>query len=272
MAKFVANTAFDYTAFDVSKYVTNLLRWNYLDDVFLTVDEVEYSDASYATASIGGTSNLYLLGAGIKHSDWSLKPALGHVKALSEVTGGTFNDMDWLLSEVDVKVRLVAGAMATANTSDDMRLLSILLAGDDKAELSEDSDAFCGFAGNDTIDALGGDDTILGGYGGDEMTGGDGADVFVFDDRHAGLGLARDIITDFETGVDMIDLSAIDANTRKRGDQAFTFTDTTATKNSVWIMAFDGTTVVVADVNGDKRADMMIHLLETTVSAADLVL
>ncbi|WP_279340859.1 calcium-binding protein [Zavarzinia aquatilis] len=61
--------------------------------------------------------------------------------------------------------------------------------------------------GTDTIDAGAGDDLIDGGDGGDYMTGGAGADIFVASARSEG-GSGADAITDFEVGVDRIDVSS----------------------------------------------------------------
>ena len=58
--------------------------------------------------------------------------------------------------------------------------------------------------GNDVIEAGTGDDIINGGTGNDRLTGGDGADSFVFDSSSG-----DDIITDFTTGTDSIDMSAL---------------------------------------------------------------
>lgn len=62
-------------------------------------------------------------------------------------------------------------------------------------------------SGTDTIDAGAGDDLIDGGDGGDYMTGGAGADIFVASARSEG-GSGADAITDFEVGVDRIDVSS----------------------------------------------------------------
>ncbi|MFN4057522.1 MAG: M10 family metallopeptidase C-terminal domain-containing protein [Roseinatronobacter sp.] len=67
-----------------------------------------------------------------------------------------------------------------------------------------------GGAGNDTIYGGDGDDTIIGGAGRDHLYGGAGADVFVFESfADLGNGTARDVIFDFELGIDRIDLSAL---------------------------------------------------------------
>ena len=63
-----------------------------------------------------------------------------------------------------------------------------------------------GTAGGETIIALAGDDTINGGAGDDTMLGGQGADVFLF-----AAGYGRDMIVDFEDGLDVI-YSAIPLN------------------------------------------------------------
>ena len=49
-----------------------------------------------------------------------------------------------------------------------------------------------------------GDDTLDGGNGRDLLAGGAGADVFVF-----ATGTNRDTITDFEDGIDQIDLTGL---------------------------------------------------------------
>jgi Ca2+-binding RTX toxin-like protein len=77
-----------------------------------------------------------------------------------------------------------------------------------------------------------GNNDIRGGAGVDTLTGGAGSDKFVWGDRETGVGAGnRDIITDFVSGVDKIDLSLIDAATYAwtpmgpfidtAGDQAF---------------------------------------------------
>ncbi|MFC3170273.1 hypothetical protein [Paracoccus fontiphilus] len=58
-----------------------------------------------------------------------------------------------------------------------------------------------GRGGNDRIIGADGDDTLNGGAGNDRLTGGEGRDLFI-------ASPGRDVITDFEDGVDMLDLSA----------------------------------------------------------------
>jgi Ca2+-binding RTX toxin-like protein/subtilisin-like proprotein convertase family protein len=62
---------------------------------------------------------------------------------------------------------------------------------------------FAGGAGDDTLTGAGGNDTLRGGAGNDTLTGGAGADTFVF-----AAGDDADIITDFETGIDTLDLTS----------------------------------------------------------------
>lgn len=68
--------------------------------------------------------------------------------------------------------------------------------------------------GNDTLLGGDGNDVLAGARGADTLTGGRDADKFVFTnvDQSANQPGAFDTITDFEAGIDHIDVSHIDAN------------------------------------------------------------
>lgn len=85
------------------------------------------------------------------------------------------------------------------------------------------ADSLLGDYGNDTLDGGTDNDWLWGGWGDDVMTGGAGVDVFNFG---PGDIFAYDTITDFQHGIDVIDLRAIDARPDLPGDQAFTFDST----------------------------------------------
>src|SRR5262249_1590467 len=112
---------------------------------------------------------------------------------------------------------------------------------------------------------------LTGGLGQDTLTGGAGNDIFDFhslDESPVGSGL-RDIVTDFQSGRDKIDLSTIDTDPTKKGDQGFRFigTQSFGGKNAeLRYQSFDqpvtanDITVVSGDLNGDKVADFEIEL------------
>ncbi len=64
-----------------------------------------------------------------------------------------------------------------------------------------------GGKGDDALDAGNGRDTLDGDSGDDILTGGSGKDVFVF-----GVKAGDDVITDFQLGLDVIDLRAFSIN------------------------------------------------------------
>ncbi len=74
--------------------------------------------------------------------------------------------------------------------------------GDDDLEGGRDDDVLDGGEGDDNLSGGRGDDTLDGGEGDDDLTGGRDADTFVLD-----LMTGVDVITDFEIGEDMIDVS-----------------------------------------------------------------
>ena len=134
------------------------------------------------------------------------------------------------------------------------------------------TDIIKGGDGNDTLTGDRGTDSLLGGAGRDRLTGGsegdilrggagdNAADQFIFlRVSDSGIaGTARDTIQDFVSGLDKINLDAIDANVKKADDQAFKFAGTTAAANSIWIADAGADLVVRGDINGDSVADFSI--------------
>ncbi len=90
-------------------------------------------------------------------------------------------------------------------------------------------------------------------------------------------GLNRDVITDFTPGQDKIDLSAIDANTSLSGNQEFTFlaangASFTGKAGELAWRTESGKTIIQADTNGDKWADLEIELTGAkTLKASDFI-
>ena len=120
-----------------------------------------------------------------------------------------------------------------------------------------------GGGGHDVITGGDGADLVVGGGGQDSLAGGAGADVFRYDSVSDSPAGATDLIGDFATGVDRIDLSRIDANSGVEGDQAFTFIGASAFSGAAGeLRLFDdnGYQRVEGDVNGDGLADFAILL------------
>ena len=138
---------------------------------------------------------------------------------------------------------------------------------------------------NDTIYGDNGGDRIVGGLGADALTGGNGPDVFVYTSNNFDtvsdsfytpgdpvaspyLDAARkswDIITDFASGEDDIDLSALNAKLTGDGPATLVWSGATTTDadagnsaasraHAVW--ADDTHSFIYADIDGDGAADM----------------
>lgn len=129
------------------------------------------------------------------------------------------------------------------------------------------NDQISGGAGADRLWGDDGDDVLIGGLDADWLSGGAGKDVFKFAMGDSILS-KPDVIADFTLGADMIDLSAIDANTSKGGNQAFSFIGARAFSGSSGQLRYEAAvgvdgqvyTLVQADVNGDAAADFTLHL------------
>lgn len=123
-------------------------------------------------------------------------------------------------------------------------------------------------AGNDKLYAGRGDDVLYGAAGKDVLSGGWGSDTFLFKSIKESTVKAADVITDWEHVAgggtrDLINLNAIDANTKISGNQDFDWIGTKGFSGHAGELRYEkGTshTYVYADVNGDKKADFMIDL------------
>ncbi|MEH6523383.1 M10 family metallopeptidase C-terminal domain-containing protein [Sulfitobacter sp.] len=135
------------------------------------------------------------------------------------------------------------------------------------------ADQIFGFDGQDDLIGMQGNDTLVGGQGSDELTGGGGSDRFVFNLASESTFTLRDTIKDFGVGgADVVDLSAIDANTGVSGNQIFNFVGSSAFANAGDLRfvtnGIDG--YILGDVDGNGATDLNILLLGvTSMSASD---
>ncbi len=90
-------------------------------------------------------------------------------------------------------------------------------AGNDTLNGGEGADRLNGGLGDDRLVGGNGNDTLSGGEGNNVLAGGEGRDTFDFT---ASSGAGRDVVSDFETGVDRINLqgqSIVSFNENDRG-------------------------------------------------------
>lgn len=144
-------------------------------------------------------------------------------------------------------------------------------------------DAVAG-AGNDLITGNAADNRLTGGRGFDVMEGGGGSDTFVFNafsdsrvhpTRSDGKKLAPDVLEDFRSGEDRIDLSAIDAIFGTPANDAFAFIGSGAFGNAAGQLRFElieGYGHLFGDVDGNGLADLHIVTAATAIQPADLIL
>ncbi|MDO9338402.1 MAG: hypothetical protein Q7T61_18570 [Caulobacter sp.] len=144
-------------------------------------------------------------------------------------------------------------------------------AGNDALSGGDDNDKLYGETGDDQLSGGIGIDYLYGGAGSDTLNGGAGKDVFVYSALSDSAGSARDTIQQFEA-VDVVNLSAIDADVALSGDQGFSFIGAAAFSGVAGQLRYvvDGEGGhLLADVNGDSSADL--EILFTGGAPASLV-
>ncbi|MEH2450451.1 calcium-binding protein [Nostoc sp.] len=148
----------------------------------------------------------------------------------------------------------------------------ILNAGSGKDTLfgENGNDILSGGAGNDILSGGAGNDTLAGGPGTDILTGGAGNDVFKFSSVSDSGVVGRDLIADFvgngKLPGDQIDLSAIDANSTKVGNQAFTFIGAAAFSAPGQIRYSGGT--LQGNIDKNLSPDFEVRLINAPIVVA----
>ena len=129
--------------------------------------------------------------------------------------------------------------------------------------LNGDSDDIAN-AGNDTLSGGRGSDNLFGFLGIDNLTGGSGADHFNFDKLyHSGVGNGlRDVITDFEQGLDVIEAWGFNETPDFQG---FSFVGTSAFTGGVggevrYTINAAGNTIISFRVDTSGGPDMQIEV------------
>ena len=149
--------------------------------------------------------------------------------------------------------------------------------GNDTVKGNDGDDKIYGGSGSDTINGNNGCDTIIGGYGADNLRGGNGNDRFVYLSVADSNSAQFDTISDFASGSDRIDLTALGA--LAFADLALTSTSTSVPKHAI-VWFYDSTanqTIVYANptdqiLSVGSSALLEIHLQGlATIEPSDFV-
>jgi Ca2+-binding RTX toxin-like protein len=253
-------------------------------------DTAVFSEKTQAVSVILNGASLVLVRVGGLAEDM--------LRSIENIIGGSGNDS----LTGDAQANLFAGragtdtidggaGIDTADYSEKTLPVAVTLAGATAATVSvggiaEDMlrnvENITGGAGNDIVtgDTLAnvlsggaGIDTLTGGGGADTLTGGAGVDRFLFTAAALGPAAAQTTtITDFDRAAgEVLDLSAIDANTVLAGTNPFAFIGSAAFSGAAGQLRFatlSGQTLIQGDVNGDSTADLTILLGGVTGTVA----
>ena len=174
---------------------------------------------------------------------------------------------DLVLSSVTYKLAnnvenlTLTGASAINGTGNNANNVIIGNSAANKLSGSGGNDTLEGGAGNDTLAGGSGNDILYGGLGADALNGNSGADTFVYKAVEESTLASFDTISGFsaKTG-DMIDLSAIDANSIGGTDNdAFVYIGAQEFSGTAGELRF-ANGFLQGDTNGDGTADLSIKL------------
>ncbi len=132
--------------------------------------------------------------------------------------------------------------------------------GNDVLSGGRGQDDVFGGRGADSLNGGQGADTLRGGLGPDRLTGGAQADVFEFRSAgEIGRGRSSDTIRDFERNLDQIDMSRVDGNTLRSGNQDLLFIGDDGFSGRAGEMRY-ANGVLWGDTDGDGRAEFSLRI------------
>lgn len=248
-----------------------------MSDWDLDLSELPYADVTSCNSTTikgyVGSYNVTIKGTDFTFSNSGITG--GTVQGLSETYGGSIVAS---VTGLKLSVQTVLDLVEKGSVSQAIKVYKAQFAGDDLVSGSKYADVLVGYDGNDRLVGNAGDDVIHGGKGNDTITGGLGADhlygeagkdTFVFTAVTQSKANSFDTIFDFsgKTG-DRIDLSAIDADTKTKGNQDFEFIGSkkfSGDAGELRVVKEKSDTYIYGDVNGDKVADLVIHLDDAMV-------
>ena len=197
---------------------TDTLRGGNDDDRLLGGDDADQLFGEAGDDRLDGGAGADLMNGGAGNDTYYVND-LGDVVSEDDGSGGDAGGFDVVFSSVDVALGAgienlsITGAAAANGTGNglDNRLLgnnaANLLNGADGADQlvgNGGNDTLIGGAGADNLNGGAGMDRLIGGLARDILTGGADADSFVFE----ALPDTRDTITDFQTGLDRIEIAS----------------------------------------------------------------
>lgn len=146
------------------------------------------------------------------------------------------------------------------------------------------NDSLTGNDGRNRLEGNGGADTLKGGAESDWLVGGAGGDTFVYTSysdsdlpliRSDGKKMASDYLADFTSGVDKIDLSALDAIPSTAANDAFSFIGTAAFTSVAGQLRWEvrhEQLWLEGDIDGNGVCDFAIAMKAASLIAADVIL
>lgn len=243
-----------------------------MTDWDLDLDDLPYAEiTSYNSTTISGYVGGYKVvvkGSGFTYSSDGITG--GTIKSIAETYGGS---MVFSVTGLNLSVKKIADIAEKGSLSALVKLYKDQFKGDDTVSGSKYSDVLVAYDGNDKISGGAGNDTIYGGKGNDRIVGGLGADdlygesgkdTFVFTSVTQSNSKNTDTIFDFNGKAgDKIDLSGIDANSLSGGNQSFDWIGSkkfSGDAGELRVVREKSDTYIYGDTNGDKVADLVIHL------------